>query len=180
LLDNDNDAEGESLTAVLDTDISHGALTLNGDGSFAYTPNVDYCGTDSFCYHAYDGESSSNVATVALSVTCIDDAPVANSDLYTTTEDISLNVPAPGLLDNDNEVDGESLTAVLDTEPVTGTLQLNANGSFIYTPMPGYVGTVTFTYVAHDGTAPSAPAMVAITVSAVSDFKVFLPMVLSR
>ena len=68
VLSNDFDTDGDPLTAVLDTNVSHGSLTLNADGSFAYTPTPGFNGTDSFTYHANDGAGDSNVATVTVEV----------------------------------------------------------------------------------------------------------------
>ena len=59
------------LTAVLDTDATNGSVVLNADGSFTYTPDANYCGTDSFTYHANDGMDDSNVATVTIEVACV-------------------------------------------------------------------------------------------------------------
>ena len=68
VLDNDSDAEGDPLTAVLDTDVSDGTLTLNADGSFTYVPDTGFVGTDSFTYHANDGTADSNIVTVTIEV----------------------------------------------------------------------------------------------------------------
>ena len=68
VLGNDTDAENDPLTAVLDTSVTHGTLTLNANGSFTYTPTATYNGTDSFTYHANDGTANSSVVTVSLAV----------------------------------------------------------------------------------------------------------------
>ena len=68
VLDNDTDADTDPLTAILVGDVSHGSLTLNSDGSFVYTPDVDFYGTDSFTYKANDGEADSNTATVTIQI----------------------------------------------------------------------------------------------------------------
>jgi len=68
VLKNDTDLEGDTLTAVLDTDISHGTLTLNSNGSFTYVPTISYVGQDSFTYHANDGIVDSNISTVTISI----------------------------------------------------------------------------------------------------------------
>ena len=93
----------------------------------------------------------SNVATVTITVTPVNDAPVAADDGYATDEDTPLTVAAPGVLANDTDVDGETLTAVLVAGPTHGTLTLNADGSFTYTPAANYNGTDSFTYRANDG-----------------------------
>ena len=68
VLSNDTDADSNPLTAVLDTNVTHGALTLNANGGFTYTPTTGYSGPDSFTYHANDGTANSNIVTVSLTV----------------------------------------------------------------------------------------------------------------
>jgi len=164
VLANDTDVEGNTLTAVLDHGPAHGMLTLNANGSYLYTPALNYNGPDSFTYRASDGNSLSNVATVALTVTAVNDAPAAVNDSYSTPQDMPLNVTAPGVLANDTDAEGDTLTAVLDNGPAHGTLTLKPDGSFLYTPALGYNGPDSFTYRASDGSAQSNVATVAITV----------------
>ncbi len=164
VLSNDNDVDSLTLTAVLVTGPSSGTLTLNADGSFTYTPDLNFFGTDSFTYKASDGLLLSNTATVTLTVTAVNDAPVAANDSYTTAQDTVLTVAAPGVLSNDSDVDSATLTAVLVTGPAHGTLTLNANGGFTYTPAAGFTGTDGFTYQASDGLLLSNTAAVTIAV----------------
>ncbi|HZI51548.1 MAG TPA: Ig-like domain-containing protein, partial [Terriglobia bacterium] len=96
------------------------------------------------------------------------DPPVANTDAYSTDENTPLIVPAPGVLANDADADGDAVTAVLVTGPSHGTLVLNANGSFTYTPNSGFAGVDSFTYRANDGTDPSSLSTVTITVDPLS------------
>lgn len=105
----------------------------------------------------------------ALNFQTANQAPAAAADSFTTAEDTALNIAAPGLLTNDSDPDGTSLTAVIVTQPTHGTLTLNANGSFTYTPAANYNGPDSFTYRASDGTATSSPATVSLTVTAVND-----------
>ena len=93
--------------------------------------------------------------------------PVAQNDSYTTTQDSPLTVTAPGVLANDSDIDGDALTAVLVPNGTLGNVSLNADGSFTYTPPPGFSGQDHFSYQASDGTALSALASVTITVTAV-------------
>jgi len=169
VLGNDYDVDGDPLTAVLVSGPAHGTLALNPDGSFTYTPAENFCGEDSFTYKAYDGALYSNVATVRIMVTCVNDAPVAQDDSYTTSEDTPLVVPAPGVLGNDYDVDGDPLTAVLVSGPAHGTLALNPDGSFTYTPSENFCGEDSFTYKAYDGALYSNVATVRITVTCVND-----------
>ncbi len=172
VLGNDSDADGTALTATLVSGPAHGTLTLNANGSFTYRPATNYSGPDSFTYTASDGALSSGVATVALTVNGVNETPVAGNDGYSTAEDTVLNVTAPGLLANDTDPDGNSLTVVLVTSPAQGALTLNGNGSFTYVPATNYSGTVSFTYRATDGTLNSTVATVSLTVTAVNDVPV--------
>src|SRR4029450_4493428 len=98
---------------------------------------------------------TSNVATAAITVTAVNDAPVAAGDAFSTAEDTVLTVPAPGVLGNDADPDGDPLTAVLVSGPGHGSLTLNANGSFSYTPAADFAGSDSFSYRASDGTLTS-------------------------
>src|SRR5207253_3841021 len=101
--------------------------------------------------------------------TCANDAPVEFNDSLTTAKDTTLNVAAPGVLSNDSDVDGDSLSAVLVSQPAHGSLTLNSNGSFGYVPAANYNGTDSFTYKANDGQADSGIATVSITITGVND-----------
>ena len=96
-------------------------------------------------------------------------APSAVGDAYTTGEDTTLSVAAPGVLANDRDSDGDPLTASLVSGPAHGSLTLNANGSFSYTPAADYNGPDSFTYRANDGSVDSNTATVSLTVTAVND-----------
>ena len=81
VLANDTDPDSDSLNAVLVSGPSHAAtngFTLNQDGSFSYTPAANFFGTDTFTYKANDGSADSNVATVTITVTSVNDAPTVN------------------------------------------------------------------------------------------------------
>lgn len=170
VLTNDSDADGNSLTAILVSQPAHGSVTLSANGTFVYTPNANFTGSDSFTYQAYDGVTNSNVATVAFTVTGTNDAPVAVNDSYATTSNTTLTVSiANGLLANDSDVESANLTAAFVTLPANGTLTLNSNGSFTYVPDTGFAGVDTFTYRDSDGSTNSNTATVSITVSAAAN-----------
>ena len=169
VLGNDSDVDGDDLTAVLGRDVANGTLVLRADGSFTYTPDPDFNGEDSFTYRASDGTATSSAATVTLAVAPVNDAPTAQPNAYATAEDEPLTVAAPGVLANDADPDDDDLTAVLAQDVANGTLALNADGSFTYTPDPDFNGQDSFTYRASDGTATSAPATVTITVGGEND-----------
>ncbi len=173
VLENDSDPNGDALTAILVDGVDHGTLTFNADGSFVYTPEQDYNGTDSFTYKASDGELESEVVTVTITINPVNDAPVAVDDAYTTAEDVILVVAAPGVLANDYDVDGDTLTATLRTGVSHGTLTLMSDGSFTYLPDPDFFGTDSFTYnlITYPGTTSEWTdwATVTITVTPVND-----------
>ena len=163
VLDNDTDPDGDTLTAVLVTGPTNGTLALNADGSFTYTPIDNFTGTDSFTYTANDGALNSNTATVTINVTTVNNAPVANNDSYDAPNGI-LTVPAAtGVLADDTDPDGDTLTAQLVDNPGNGTVILNPDGSFTYTPNASFDGTDSFTYRAFDGTTTGNIATVTIT-----------------
>ncbi len=284
VLGNDSDPDGNQLKAVLGSGPSHGTLALNADGSFTYSPAADFNGSDAFTYRASDGTLASNLATVALTVTAVNDAPTAaadaystgrpdrgrrclqhrrghhpdrgrprgagqrqrprrrqppcrggvgaqprhpgpgrgrlvhlqsggrlqrqrrlhlpgqrrhprlepgdgcahrdrrqrrpdrgrrclqhRADAYSTGEDTTLTVAAPGVFGNDSDADGDTLSAVLGSGPSHGVVSLNADGSFAYTPAANFNGSDSFTYRASDGTLTSNLATVTLTVTAVND-----------
>jgi VCBS repeat-containing protein len=164
VLGNDTDADGNALTAIKVTGPAKGSLTLNANGSYTYTPNAGYTGTDNFTYKANDGGADSNTATVTISVTATNTPPVAAGDTGSTPKNTTLTVPAPGVLGNDTDADGNALTAIKVTGPARGSLTLDANGSYTYTPNTGYTGADSFTYKANDGGADSNTATVTINV----------------
>ena len=173
VLVNDTDVEDDPLTVALVTGPAHGTLNLASDGSFTYTRQTGYLGSDSFRYKANDGQADSNVVTVHIVVDELDAAPVAVNDAYTTAEDTELVVfGTSGVLANDSDADEEAFAAVLVTEPEHGTVKLFSGGAIRYLPDPNFAGTDSFTYRATDGKADSAPATVTITVTPVNDVPV--------
>ena len=159
-----NDSDGDTLTANLAAGPSNGSLQFNGDGSFNYTPNAGYVGSDSFTFTATDGVSVSSATTVNVSVT--NTAPTAVNQTYGIPENTSVSVNASvGLLNGAADSDGDPLTASLVGGPSHGTIAVNGDGSFTYTPTTGYVGSDSFTYAVSDGAA-SANATVTLNVHA--------------
>ncbi|MEO5917298.1 MAG: Ig-like domain-containing protein [Luteolibacter sp.] len=166
VLANDTDAQSNPLTAIINVGPAHGSLTLSSNGSFTYTPTTGYSGADSFTYHANDGSLNSNIATVSITVNLVNTAPVAVADSYSTNQNTALVVPAAGVLANDTDAQSNPLTAIANVGPAHGSLALNSNGGFTYTPTTGYSGADSFTYHANDGSLNSNIATVSITVSA--------------
>jgi VCBS repeat-containing protein len=162
---NVGDGDGDQVTTTLDSDAANGSVTVNPDGTFSYTPRPGFAGDDSFTYLAGDGHFSSS-GTVTIHVT---HPPVAADDAWSTNEDTPLVIAAAaGLLANDSDPDGDTLSAIRLIDTANGNLVLNQDGSFTYTPNANFHGTDSFTYAASDG-AFQTPATVTITVASVND-----------
>ena len=162
VLANDSDPDGDSLTLVSVTSPSHGTATVNANGTVTYTPAAGFNGIDSFKYSVSDSQGAANNGSVDVTV---DAPPVALNDSYSTSRNTTLTVAEPGVLKNDTDADGDALMAMAMTGPTHGTLTINADGDFIYTPDVGYTGLDSFTYFANDGVAASNVATVTITIT---------------
>ncbi|WP_275001473.1 LamG-like jellyroll fold domain-containing protein [Promicromonospora iranensis] len=169
VLANDTDADGDDLTATGLTQPAHGDVVMKADGSLTYTPDSGFAGTDTFTYKASDGTATSAATTVTITVEegeqpPANTAPEAGPDAYAAVGGEPLTLPAPGVLANDTDADGNVLTATGVTQPANGKVTLEADGSFTYTSDAGFSGKDVFTYRADDGEDLSAPATVTITV----------------
>ena len=154
-----SDVDGDSLTYSVMSDPSHG--TLSGTApDVTYTPDPDYTGPDSFTFQANDGQADSNIATVSITVTPVNNAPVADDQAVSTDEDTPVAITLTA-----SDVDGDLLTYSVVSDPSHGTLSGTAP-DVTYTPDPGYNGSDSFTFKANDGQADSNTATVSITVTA--------------
>lgn len=146
-------------------------LVLQPTDSFAWSTDstAPYAGGEAWT--GLDGDWWSHTRDYAFRtyVSGGNAAPAAAADEYTLDEDTALSVPAPGLLKNDHDPDGDPLTAVVERLPQHGTLDFGAGGSFLYTPNPHYAGTDTFGYSLSDGELASDPATVTLRVRPVND-----------
>lgn len=166
---NDIDPESATLSTTMVSPPQHGTVTLDSNGKLVYTPSADYHGVDGFSYTVSDGELTSAVASVTITVTPVNDAPVSLADAYEIAEDTVLTVSSGGVLDNDSDIENASLTAALGTGPVNGSVVFNNDGTFVYTPNADFAGEDSFTYIASDGELAGAETTVTITVTSVND-----------
>jgi len=150
VLTGDSDEDGDDLTVSVDTQPAHGSLILSADGGVVYTPTAHFNGTDSFTYEVTDG-TYSDIGEVTIDVDSVEDIVYAQDDEYFVLMNEVRTVPADGVLANDLEVDGDTITAVLSGSPEEGELTLNSDGSFVYTPTLNYIGSDSFSYFADDG-----------------------------
>lgn len=167
VLENDQDADGDVLTAQLVDQAENGLVSLDTDGSFTYTPNQDFFGTDSFTYQASDADTTSNLATVTITVDDgVNEIPQVNDDTFTVQANEVFTVEADqGVLVNDSDGDGDELIAALITEPSNGTVLLETDGSLSYTPDVDFFGEDSFTYTATDSESISDIATVVFNVT---------------
>jgi VCBS repeat-containing protein len=172
VLANDTDVDSGALTAVLVSGVSHGSLTLNSNGTFSYTHDGSETTSDSFTYKANDAALDSNVVTVSITVTAVNDAPLAVADTLSVAEGgtvTKLTGEVASVLANDTDVDSGELTAVLVSGVSHGSLALNSNGTFSYTHDGSETTSDSFTYKANDAALDSNVVTVSIAVTAVND-----------
>jgi hypothetical protein len=165
VLTNDFDPQGYQLRATVKDQPANGTLVLDPIGGFVYTPNTGFVGRDTFTYTVSNGVLSS-VATVTLNVlgNGTNEPPIGNPDAYATPKDVILNVALPGVLANDYDPEGATLSATIQDQPTHGLLALSTQGHVSYFPQSGYIGTDTFTYVPSDGVQTGNPVRVTISI----------------
>ncbi|WP_443943537.1 Calx-beta domain-containing protein [Pedobacter sp. AW1-32] len=159
-----SDADGDVLTFTVTTLPAHGTVVVNADGTYTYTPAKDYNGTDSFTVTVSDGNGGSTTVTIGVTITPVNDAPVATAPTLTTAEDI----PVSGAI-TASDVDGDPLSFAVSTPPANGTVVMNANGTFTYSPNANYNGTDLFTVTVSDGKGGNTTVTVNITITPVND-----------
>lgn len=155
-----SDVDSDSLTYSVVNAPTHGTLSGNAP-NLTYTPDTDYNGADSFTFAASDGKATSN-ATVSISVTPVNDAPVASGQSVTTDEDTARNIT---LIASDKE--GDALTYSV-TQPAHGTLSGTAP-NLVYTPAANYNGADSFLFHVNDSSTWSNTATVSISVTSIND-----------
>ena len=156
-----SDVDGDSLTFGVVTQPTNGALS-GTTPNLTYTPDPNFNGSDSFTFKANDGFLDSATATVSVTVNSINDDPVADAQSVTANEDASLAISLTG-----SDVDGDSLTFGVVTQPTNGTLS-GVAPNLTYAPNTGFVGTDNFTYQVSDGMGGADTATVSINVQSSS------------
>ncbi|HOY07397.1 MAG TPA: Ig-like domain-containing protein [Saprospiraceae bacterium] len=167
--------DGPSTSAItIVTPPTHGTATVNNNGTpndptddtIVYTSANNYIGSDQLVYRICERTGDCDNATVFINVAPVNDPPVANPDPYTMNEDTPLS---GNVVSNDTDPDGPAVVVSLVSGPANGTLMLNPDGTFTYTPNTNFNGTDSFVYSYCDGAAPTPAcdqATVTITVAA--------------
>jgi hypothetical protein len=156
------DLDNDPLTFAITTQPQHGTLT-GTPPTVTYTPAVDYVGPDGFAFTANDGVLTSDPATVAITVTNVNDPPVAQVQMIAATEDVPFPITLVG-----TDTESTVLTYAIVDAPTHGTVT-GTGAARTYTPAPNYHGPDSFTFTASDGMATSAPATVEIVVASIED-----------
>jgi hypothetical protein len=157
VLANDSDPAGDPISVTSFTQSAAGTVVRDGvdPNVLVFTPNLNFNGVATFTYTITDvpqttGAPKSATATVRVTVTPVNDAPVAVNNTFTVVDDATNSVAAPGVLGNDSDVDGDPLTAVIEVLPGDTAVTLNANGGFTVASGTAFVGTAIFHYRARD------------------------------
>jgi large repetitive protein len=164
VLANDSDPDADPLTVISAT-ANHGTVTVNPDGTLRYIPDANYNGPDAITYTISDGNGGFSTAAVTVTVTPVNDPPVANNDTTLTNEDTPVTI---AVLGNDTDADGDPLTVTVASSP-NGTVIINPDGTISFTPASNFNGPTTITYAISDGKGGTSTATVTVTVDPVND-----------
>ncbi|MDN3389422.1 Ig-like domain-containing protein, partial [Pseudoalteromonas sp. APC 4017] len=169
VLGNDSDVDtGDSLDVSSVTVVSapsNGQTQVTATGAIIYTANTNYFGTDSFTYTVKDSNgATSNEASVTMTVTPVNDAPVAVAQTLSLDEDSSLLITLVA-----NDIENDDLTYRIDNDVAQGTLVQQSNDSWLYTPNANFNGSDSFSFIANDGELDSTPVSVNLSVNAIND-----------
>jgi len=157
-----SDVDGDTLSFAVASPPAHGTL-IGTAPDLTYTPEPNYFGPDSFTFTASDGQASSAPASVSITLTPVNDAPVATARLLTTPEDTPLSITLSG-----SDADGDTLSFALASQPTHGTLT-GTPPNLTYTPEAAYHGADSFTFTVSDGVAASTPGTISLFVASVNN-----------
>ncbi|MHB9132351.1 MAG: tandem-95 repeat protein [Armatimonadota bacterium] len=164
-----SDEEGDTITWSIATPASHGTASASGIGTskaITYTPAMDYFGTDSFVVRADDNFGGADTIAITVTITAVNDAPVAENGTLAVTEDAATTGTLVA-----TDADGDALTYSVVAQGTQGTVTITdpATGAYSYAPNANATGTDTFTFKANDGTVDSNTATITMTITAVND-----------
>ncbi|MCC4860758.1 Ig-like domain-containing protein, partial [Vibrio splendidus] len=159
-----SDEDGDDLSFSKATEPSNGTVVVDENGDWTYTPNENYNGSDSFTVIVSDGQGGTDTITVNIGVTPINDSPVGEDVSVTTDED----TPVSGSL-TATDADNDQLTFSKGTEPLNGSVVVDENGNWTYTPDENYNGSDSFTVVVDDGQGGTDTITVDVGVTPVND-----------
>ncbi|MGD1809475.1 Ig-like domain-containing protein, partial [Dapis sp. BLCC M126] len=175
-LSNDSDPDGDNfgINSFDNSSTNGGIIELNDNGTFTYTPPLDFTDTDTFTYTIIDDFGNTDTATVRVTIASVNNQPDAVDDSITTSQDTAVSIP---VLSNDSDIDNDPLTIITPLGiPSNGTVSINDQGTIdttddeiIYTPNSGFIGPDTFTYTIDDGNGGTDTATVRVTIASVNN-----------
>ena len=161
VLANDTDADGDTLTVTNVSPAANGAVSLNADGTVAYSPRGDFNGSDAFTYTMSDGRGGQATGKVSVTVAPVNDAPVANADNATTAKGRPVVID---VVSNDRDVEGDRLVIVSVGRAGQGSVTITSDNKIRYVPRTGVAGTDSFLYTIEDASGAPASAKVTVTI----------------
>ncbi len=161
------DVDGDARSLLSVGNATAGTVQLSA-GVVTFTPAANFAGIAGFDYTVSDGKGGQATGRVTVTVTPVNDAPVAVADSLAGTEDTVLTIGAGGLVANDTDVDGDTLTVTAVSDAVGGTVSLNG-AQIVFSPASNLTGPVSFRYTVSDGHGGTSSALVTITLAAVND-----------
>ena len=166
-LSNATDVDGDTLS-VSGVTVDSGTVTDNGDGTWAFAPGADFNGSVTLSYNVSDGTNSVADAGT-ITVTAVNDAPDTLTDSAGTNEDSAVTILTSALLNNDSDVEGDTLTLTGVFNALGGSVNLDGNGDVVFTPTADFNGSASFDYTVSDGNGGTATQTVTVDVTAVND-----------
>ncbi len=174
VLANDGDVDGDALTPVIWVPPSHGSAVVNENGTITFTPQADYNGSVTFEYQVSDGHGGTATAPVTVTVNSVNDAPIGRDDVF--TGDVGTVITGNLLADNgsgtDSDPDGDALSVIAGTITTAGggTVVIQTNGDFEYTPQEGSSPeTDGFSYTLLDGNGGNRTANASLIINSETD-----------
>ena len=169
VLANDNDVDGDILNISIEGSPLNGSVVINADQTITYTPDDNYNGDDSFNYGVDDGHGGTDSATVSLSVSAVNDNPIAQNDTVNTQYNQALLLTAAQLTANDSDIENDTLEIASVQNAQNGAVVLNSDGSVSFTPDTNFSGAARFEYTLSDGNGGTSTASVNVAVSSPPD-----------
>lgn len=177
-LSNDSDPEGDNQSvtpvATTDTPSGNGTYTIDAMGNYTYTPDTDFTGEDSFTYQVCDDNSDQACQTVTVYIEVLPELGSTNNGIVANPDYALTEVGTPvigNITSNDNDPDGDDfvVNTTPEVDPTNGTVTIYPNGSYVYTPNPGFIGTDTFDYEVCDDADPSSCDITTVTIDVIPD-----------
>ncbi|MDY6939510.1 MAG: tandem-95 repeat protein [Cyanobacteriota bacterium] len=179
LLYNDFDSNGDTLEITEVGDATNGTVALDDKGNVEFIPEANFNGNASFTYTVSDGKEGTATATVNVTVEPVNDNPTVIDDTATIEENTPLELLAADLLENDSDIDSDSLEIIEVGNAANGTVVMDGNGNISFIPATDFEGDASFTYTVSDGDEGTATATVNVAVTPAPEEPVAMGMNLS-